>query len=1765
MAELEQLQQRLSAVKAKDQTFLREVAQAVPTLANEVTLASLDDMCQPEFHTQSAVMADSLQRLQFVLRRYAGQELRMWLELLFSSILSSKMVGDLQRFNPYCSKQRCSELERLVVAGLLHSSRLSLVNECLTKLLDLYHQLQQSGPQARWVPAELQASLVQKAEALAAVLTTSRQYMDVTLRQLQQHDRQHQQQQHQQQQQQGQQQEMQSASSDLPAAFSFPLQPALPQPAEPASGAASDAQTAVAASAAPGTATAGALERSSSATAVDAGKILCFDPRYLVFEFTWNIVLRKAQVQLVREIMQSMRQGRSTVKQLIMGQGKTTVIGPLVCLMLADGNNLVAEVVPAALLEFSRSVLRKTFSAVIRKRVYTFFFERSSQISPATRVKLERARRTAAVVVTTPTCVKSAMLKYFEALDILADEARPFAQRQAMSGDAKELCRVLEVFRQGSLLMDEVDLILHPLRSELNFPVGPKQDLDLAPLRWELAIHLLDAIFVGQVGRSSVGFEDSGFAQAASDRLKEVVHQGFDSQALQRNPHIVLLDLEWYHQSMKPVLAEWCLVWLEAHHVGGIGVVRDELLRFLLEPWSNRDAALHRHLEQHLTPLKMKLLNLAHDWLRSYAPHCLQKIDRVSFGIMNASDRQQALRVDPRMPLSRFKLAIPFVGKDVPSRSSEFAHPDVIIGLTVLAYRYEGLRWTDFEEVISMLTRAFQKEVGPRHRRPTGKLYARWVTLAGGTTQGSKHLSKGTSAESSAPEADDVDGGGQKEQDLAETEAAQEAREVMPLYMLDKSNDEQMRKAFDLLKRLPELLHWYLCQSVFPVHLRHQTVKLSASGQSVGGDMMFQRRVGFSGTPSDLLPLELGQCGYEKGSDGRMLHVVTDPEVMTCTLVPVGWTVRSLLDHIATRPRHQHFKALIDTGALITGLSNKQVAAYLLRRGLAWCDGVVFLDEEDRKMILVRATGRVVPVEQCGVPLHRRFAFYDQVHTTGMDIQHALSATAALTLGKDMTFRDFVQGAFRMRGIAKGQRICVLIIPEVLELLRRELRRAQVVVADVAAAVGLKAGEPLQDMSSFLRSTSRDVSHELTAAPAPAPAPAGLASSIPASSATVQSLAKDSGVKGMDVSAASAARGGTQAHAFLRQQAPMALPRSTSSQDSSGTMLRTSSVAQVDRAQLQLLLENITAWLLINSMRSERIQYNQLCAQNLSNIWRKVAQNELRESCEVFATLTPVRNKRLLEALQIFKEPVDYTVESSAPKQQALADSLRMALEQWKHFVTDDLGQQQARGVIAEVEAEWQAVAETSGVEDLDPSHLDTTATREQEQEQEKEVEDEREREVHREVDMAYSRDQEQAVPWKFATLAQPADQVEQFYAGSSFALYQTKALPLPSYVLFSRNYFDHRWSGERRLKNVVMVMEWVPNTGVLRLFDSAAMGAERELEVGQAGPETGLHGHGQESGLGSQQKQQQQQVRLRQVQEQEQNLRRAFEYFTWLAGVNKGGVDLATLQQVLRTYSLTPVSLETAQQVMAEFGGPAGTEAAPSDSLKASKTLVQRDGMNRLDRQQGIITFDQFRRFAQSGHLTQEQEGRYFVALSLAEAETIRRILHVRLGQSVLEGNAATTMALRCLPVGHVVFDRALGWSAASDYNTGVAAQTLRFVNCDMYYTVPQINLLLHALQKALPRQRRQFFERILGCRRRLKKKWKDTPLSAVFQLPDQWYAFRQRALAAIVRESVLSVRGIKAFDACIFVDADKNGLLSPAELFGAFAWLDLMVRRDC
>lgn len=60
--------------------------------------------------------------------------------------------------------------------------------------------------------------------------------------------------------------------------------------------------------------------------------------------------------------------------------------------------------------------------------------------------------------------------------------------------------------------------------------------------------------------------------------------------------------------------------------------------------------------------------------------------------------------------------------------------------------------------------------------------------------------------------------------------------------------------------------------------------------------------------------------------------------------------------------------------------------------GLSGLEGVVFLDDQDKKMIVTRAGGmRPLLLADCHVPPDLRFTFYDQVHTTGKKCSTILS------------------------------------------------------------------------------------------------------------------------------------------------------------------------------------------------------------------------------------------------------------------------------------------------------------------------------------------------------------------------------------------------------------------------------------------------------------------------------------------------------------------------------------------------------------------------------------------------------------------------------------------------------------------------------------------------------------------------------------------------------------------------------------------------------
>eukprot|EP00658_Telonema_sp_P-2_P081848 TRINITY_DN8499_c0_g1_i1.p1 TRINITY_DN8499_c0_g1~~TRINITY_DN8499_c0_g1_i1.p1 ORF type:complete len:1069 (-),score=314.54 TRINITY_DN8499_c0_g1_i1:392-3598(-) len=549
------------------------------------------------------------------------------------------------------------------------------------------------------------------------------------------------------------------------------------------------------------------------------------------------------------------------------------------------------------------------------------------------------------------------------------------------------------------------------------------------------------------------------------------------------------------------------------------------------------------------------------------------------------------------------------------------------------------------------------------------------------------------------------------------------AATVLPLELFQPEDDSQLQQLWRMLRFVPQVMRHYLSMHIFPECMEFQRTKISACGHELASNILFGHRIGFSGTPSYLLPLDFGECGPEPGSDGKIVSVLTSSSVVTAE-VKEEWTAHTLLADIAKAD--PPFHALIDTGALVTGLTNEEVADVLLSRLPGNFKGVVYLDRSDRQMILLR-NGRAVPLSQSGLAWRDRFSFYDQVHTTGMDIKQFPSARAVVTIGKDMTFRDFAQGSFRMRNIGPGgQHVHLYIISEVAQRIRQELSQVEGLLTFD------QYGEPQWELA-------------------------------------------------------------------------------------------------------------VSAWLMLNSMYMEGLQYMQLNTQEMHNIWRKQALQHLMDHVQkrmpehyedLYNSQAPgaamhrfsgVDGQLLSDSVQQFREPVDFDIASRVPVPHRLMDIMEGLEQEHANFLQGDKAKERvevvferARGVSAAVEKEAGSSA----------GALDQMM--EQEQEQEQENEQEVTAQIIKEDNPKGSRDDEAPRQWLAEQLKLPYKCTldvhkpfsEHFLGDLPFyplSIFQVNSdsptLGFPEQLLLSGNWFRPTWIGlgDRRLKNIELIMEWQP------------------------------------------------------------------------------------------------------------------------------------------------------------------------------------------------------------------------------------------------------------------------------------------------------------------------------------------------------------------
>ena len=74
-------------------------------------------------------------------------------------------------------------------------------------------------------------------------------------------------------------------------------------------------------------------------------------------------------------------------------------------------------------------------------------------------------------------------------------------------------------------------------------------------------------------------------------------------------------------------------------------------------------------------------------------------------------------------------------------------------------------------------------------------------------------------------------------------------------------------------------------------------------------NLLFRERLGFTGTPSELLPMKMGKCGFAEGAEGEMVHTLTSLSKMKPVLVeckgfqPMFDELQAKLKELRRRPQ----------------------------------------------------------------------------------------------------------------------------------------------------------------------------------------------------------------------------------------------------------------------------------------------------------------------------------------------------------------------------------------------------------------------------------------------------------------------------------------------------------------------------------------------------------------------------------------------------------------------------------------------------------------------------------------------------------------------------------------------------------------------------------------------------------------------------------------------------------------------------------------------
>ena len=395
-------------------------------------------------------------------------------------------------------------------------------------------------------------------------------------------------------------------------------------------------------------------------------------PDWLLLEIDFNIRIRPDQHEVALAMTSPSGKG-SFCLQMNMGQGKSSIIIPMVVAQLADTKKLVRVVVPRPLLLQTAQLLQARIGGLIGRKIkHVPFSRRSSTVIhniDAYRNLHLQMLRVGGVILTLPEHMLSFQLSGLQELsNNNVQQAAPMMNFQEW---LMKNCRDI---------LDECDHML-AVKTQLIYPSGAQTVVDGHPDRWKIVQDVLKLVKI-----------HLGPLRREFPRSVEVIERSRGAF-----PTVYLLT---------PVVKNALMHRLTNSVVGGEGGIlpmescsldeRVSINSFLREAQfpaatavkiagafkGNPDARQRLLLLRGLLVHKILLLGLNKRW-------------NVQYGIDT--------RRDP--------IAVPYKAKGIASDQAEFGHPDVSIILTCLSFYYSGLTLAQFRQALMHLIKSDDEPV----------------------------------------------------------------------------------------------------------------------------------------------------------------------------------------------------------------------------------------------------------------------------------------------------------------------------------------------------------------------------------------------------------------------------------------------------------------------------------------------------------------------------------------------------------------------------------------------------------------------------------------------------------------------------------------------------------------------------------------------------------------------------------------------------------------------------------------------------------------------------------------------------------------------------------------------------------------------------------------------------------------------------------------------------------------------------------------------